>query len=472
MMPHQRLVLEIALELDPTTGLLVYRDVVLSLPRQQAKSTTLAVAMTLRCLSGPDQHVVYSSTTGQAAKDWLFDVYLKRLKESRFRDLFTVRGSTGHEQIQWSNGSTIGLAANTTKSGMGTTNNMVVLDEAYALDAKMEQNLRPTLITQPGSQLWICSTAGTPADSAYWLAKETKGREQVEANVRTGACYFNWSAPDDAPPGDAATWRACMPALGYSIQESDVAADFASFDVGEFSRAHLNRWVSAMHVAVVSANRWNALQDDRSEIDGPIVFAIDVARDRGHASIAAAGRRQDGQSWHIEVLESESGVSWLVPRLRQLVTRHDPVGVYVDAMSASLVPEIEASGVVVTPMNAATHAAAFAHFMETVADGSLHHRRDDYLAESLVAASTRPLGDGGKAWSRRGSNVNIDGLVACTLALWGAQIRQAPPTVYGPSDFSHLAVRASLARHERELVELEAQLAALDAFDAEEALLQ
>ena len=98
-------------------------------------------------------------------------------------------------------------------------------------------------------------------------------------------------------------------------------------------------------------------------------------------------------------------------------------------MTASFIPELEASGVAVEQLYSQAHASAFGFFVDAVAEGTLHHCADDELVQALTAANTRPLGDGGKAWSRRGSSVRIDGLVAITLALWGAQLRPPIPRV-------------------------------------------
>jgi hypothetical protein len=63
--------------------------------------------------------------------------------------------------------------------------------------------------------------------------------------VTEDACYFEWSAPEDADPTDPRTWRAAMPALGHTIAERTVAADLAVMPLEEFCRSHLNMWVDA-----------------------------------------------------------------------------------------------------------------------------------------------------------------------------------------------------------------------------------
>jgi len=89
-------VLDVALELDDA-GRLIYRDVTLSIPRQQGKSTLLLVLWVTRCLLWPDQRVVYTAQSGlDARKKWAGD-WLPLLAASPFaglRDWKVSRDST------------------------------------------------------------------------------------------------------------------------------------------------------------------------------------------------------------------------------------------------------------------------------------------------------------------------------------------------------------------------------------------
>jgi hypothetical protein len=75
------------------------------------------------------------------------------------------------------------------------------------------------------------------------------------------AAYFGYSAPDDAEPGDVATWYGCMPALGITVSEETVRADFGTMDLAEFRRAYLCQWpeVAKPGWEVISEDAWTAL---------------------------------------------------------------------------------------------------------------------------------------------------------------------------------------------------------------------
>ena len=70
------------------------------------------------------------------------------------------------------------------------------------------------------------------------------------------AAYFGYSAPDDADPADPATWYGCMPALGITVTEETVRADFGTMDLAEFRRAYLCQWPE------VAKPGWGVLSED------------------------------------------------------------------------------------------------------------------------------------------------------------------------------------------------------------------
>src|SRR5688500_14096669 len=85
--PWQREVADVALEYVWDTGLLAYREVDLTVPRQCGKSTLLRAVMVHRALRfGTPQMIVYSAQSGKAA-----------LKKFRDEHVLTLNASTFHK---------------------------------------------------------------------------------------------------------------------------------------------------------------------------------------------------------------------------------------------------------------------------------------------------------------------------------------------------------------------------------------
>ena len=97
------------------------------------------------------------------------------------------------------------------------------------------------MFTKPNAQLWRLSTAGT-AKSVYWRGRVDAGRTATDMGVSEGTAFLEWAASPEDDPTDPATWRAAMPAMGYSITEETVGKDLASMSLAQFKRSHLNLW--------------------------------------------------------------------------------------------------------------------------------------------------------------------------------------------------------------------------------------
>lgn len=422
-MAWQEQVLDVALEVDPKTGQLIYRTVILTVPRQSGKTTLLLVLILLRALGAPKQNIRYTAQTGSDARKKWMDDWLPMLTSSEFASQFKPRLTNGHEALIFKNGSHQGLVATTKKSGHGGTLDLAILDEAFAHpDARLEQALMPAMKTRRSPQLWVVSTAGTPEDSPYLWHKVEAGRQLVDAGVTRDVAYFEWSAAEDADPTDEATWWGCMPALGITTPLEAIHADLRGMEsLSEFRRADLNQWVTAMSDPVIPLETWNALVDPVSEALDPVTFGFDVTPDRARGAIAAAGVRSDGLR-HIEVVDHRSGTGWMAGRIRELVRDHRPTGVFCDPSgpAGSLIPDLEAAGVKVDTVNSSDHAKACGLLYDAALEKKIRHLGTPELVSALDGAVKRQLGDSW-AWSRRSSSVDISPLVAVTLALWGSQ---------------------------------------------------
>jgi hypothetical protein len=425
LMPWQRQVADVAMEIDPQTGRLAYGEVDLTTPRQSGKTTLELGVLVHRCRTWAASRALYSAQSRlHAHKKWE-DEHVAILKRSPFAGEFTVRYQRGDEAIRWANGSLHGITAPGEKAGHSEVLDLAVVDEAWAHgDARLEQGLSPTMVTRPQPQLWVVSTAGTYR-SAYLRGKVERGRARVAHGRHHGVAYFEWSAPEGADPADPATWWACMPALGRTVTQARIAAEFERLDLADFCRAYLNWFPSAIPAdwLVISEAAWRALADPRSEAIDPVAFAADVTPERSHAAIAVAGRRLDGLG-HGEVVDHRSGTGWVVPRLLELHQRWQPCAVVVDdtGPAGSLIAPLEAAGVEVVKPTAREAAHAAGDLFDAVTEATVRYVPRAALDAAVAGARHRPLGDGW-AWARKGLSVDICPLVALTLARWGHATR-------------------------------------------------
>ena len=227
--------------LEHEGGRLVYKDVDVSCPRQQGKSSLVLSLMIQRMLASAGQWVVYGAQSRLAARRRLLSVWWPRIRRSPLRDLFTLSKGTGQETLTAANGSLLTLLSIDEATAHGDVIDLGILDEGWSLDETAEQAIRPGMLTKPNAQLWRLSTAGT-AKSVYWRARVDAGRTAADMGVSEGTAFLEWAASPEDDPTDPATWRAAMPAMGYSITEETVGKDLASMSLAQFKRSHLNLW--------------------------------------------------------------------------------------------------------------------------------------------------------------------------------------------------------------------------------------
>jgi hypothetical protein len=436
LMPWQRQVADVALEVDPATGRLAYREVDLTTMRQQGKTTLELAVMVHRARRWAGSRMLYGAQDRIHARAKWEDDHVAALGRSPFVGEYRVRYQRGDEAIRWRNGSWHGITAPGEKAGHSDVLDLAVVDEAWAHEGtQIEQGVSPTMVTRPQPQLWVVSTAGTHR-STYLRGKVDAGRARVGAGHRSTVAYFEWSAVEGSDPGDPATWWGCMPALGHTVREETIAAEFERLDLADFCRAYLNWWPGEIPAdwQVIAEADWLALADAASAAVDPVAFAADVTPDRSAAAVAVAGVRLDGLG-HAEVVDHRPGTGWVVGRLVELADRWQPCAIVVDdtGPAGSLVAPLEAAELEVVKPTTRARAAADSGFYDAVVNGALRYVPRPALDAAVAGAAKRPLGDSW-AWARRGLSVDICPLVAVSLARWGhatrAHTHQREPSVY------------------------------------------
>ena len=258
LMPWQHEVNGTATELLPD-GRFAYRQVVIEVMRQQGKTVDLLSMMVARALRRPGTQIAYTAQTRLDARKRLLDTWWPVIERSKLRRLVEVRRGSGSEAYLFRNGSMLSLVSSTQVSGHGDSLDLGVIDEAWAQrDDHLEQAMRPAMMTRD-AQLWIVSAAGDEK-SEYFRAKVDDGRARAEMGVTADGCYIGYSFADDEDPGDPATWRRRMPALGITVTEETVRADYELMDLPEFRRAYGCQWpdVAKPGWDVIGEDAWGA----------------------------------------------------------------------------------------------------------------------------------------------------------------------------------------------------------------------
>ena len=422
-MPSQQHVLDVASEIDPATGLYFYRNVVLVDLRQAGKTSISRAKVTHRCLTDPGRPVLYTAQDRNHARRRLEKSFYNPLTKSPFASaLGKPRWAAGSEAVRFRNGSEIFIDAATKKdAGHGETLAEAHIDEAFAhQDARVEQSVSPMMVTVRGAQKWVLSAAGD-GDSTFLWGKVEAGRARCESGIHGRTAYFEYSAPVDADRDDPATWLACHPAIGYTIDLETLQAEHDEMGEAEFNRAYLGWWPSSkVRPWVIPAASWNdcAIPADQVDWDGEPVWSVDVSPDRDSSAIGFAARTPGARAW-LEVVAHEPGTGWVVPHLVKLRESFGGMVVAIDGSgpAGALQPDLEEAGFTVRRLNLREKVDACGALSDDVLAGKVLHGGDTNLDAALASAAKRKSGDA-FVWSRGISLDDITPLYVVTLALF------------------------------------------------------
>nr|DAQ55670.1 MAG TPA: Large Terminase [Bacteriophage sp.] len=428
LMPWQKQVLDVALELNPLDpGAWRYPVVVVTVPRQAGKSFLIRVVMVDRMMNYNRHEILMTAQTGKdARKRW--KQIVAGLSADKKTEYFSVRSSQGSEALTYkARGSFIAPFAPTPKSIHGDSLHLVTVDEAWAFDSEsgvaLETAINPTQLTVKDSQLWIVSTKGTSA-SAYLNELIRRGRESVN-DPNASMAYFEWSADETEADKDPYSDETLSfhPAVGYT-QSLDKIRSMAGSDLAAWRRSFLNL-ETVTDESVIDMQIWDQLEgptETRKPLSPSRVhIAFDVANDRSAASIAAAWKSTVDGTLITQLLRTAPGVDWLPDAIRKLAAA-GYAGIYCDSSGPTRTfhKDLTDENLNVQALSTYEYATACQLFLDRARSGDLMHDGNPETRDALASALLKPL-SGVMAFDARKSPEPIDALRSTAIALWAAQ---------------------------------------------------
>jgi len=423
LMPWQADFADVLGEYDPDTGIPYYGTAFFTVPRQSGKTLLLLAWCLRRCMSQPNQRVVWSGQTGKDARDKWTDELFPMITASKLDRVMKALGrGVGAEKIELQNGSIIRLVSNSDKAGHGKTNHGSAEDEIFAdTDNWREQAFGPSMLTVPDSQTLKTSTAGD-AKSTIYNSLRLAGRNAVMEGKDSGLCYLEYSCADDWDYLDESTYRLHMPAVGHTVSEKSIKKAINGMLLDPTKgpegvlRAYGNIPAGAGSGAVIPLVVWQRVCRPDVQVEGSgLVLGVAVSNDRSSSSIAVADR-----SGRVELIDAQGGTGWVVDRANELAKKWrakvvldsgGPAGALADSIKRC------------TAMNSSQVIKSTGAFFDAVVEmNGITVRADPLLDAAVDGAVKKEVGDR-FVWSRVASTEDITPLEAVTLA-W-AEARHA-----------------------------------------------
>jgi hypothetical protein len=434
LMPWQRYVADVALELDPADpGRWRYPVVVVTVPRQSGKTTLMRAVAVDRALAKPNQLIFTTAQTGKDAGERWKDL-ADQVMRSPMRARTKMYRGAGAQSIILPNRSKVRAFAPTPTSIHGYTPHLVMIDEAWAFDEARGDELiaaiNPAQITLPDRQLWIVSTKGDQ-DSAFLDRYLDVGRLAV-GDPRASVAYFEWAAPDDAPPYDPITLN-FHPAVGHTITQDDLLAQADAVSRGVWERAFLNRATRASET-IIDLDAWDGLAAEQTPPHPrDLSLGYDVAHDSSAASIWAAWRDADGVL-NVREFATGPGVRWLVGAIQEVQPRPRRPFIADDGGPVRQVTdELRRLNVPVETLPARDYSTASSTFLRLAREKAIRHDGSEGIREAWRVAATKLLA-GQVAFDPAKSAGPIDHLRAAAAAVRG--LDHAAPSAGKPVIYS------------------------------------
>jgi len=450
LLPHQQYMADVLGEVDPRTGIRIYREGYITLPRQGGKTTFLMSFKSHRALDCQEPQLTqFAAQDGiEAKKRWLAQA--KLIKKSALGSRLVPGSPTttnGKEVFEWDNGSTEIPLSGSEGSGHGDTVNLGLITEAWAhKDSRYTDTIQPAMNADPSAQLLAESTAGT-ATSLYWNAQIPELRARMDADPREltqgRIALFDWSFADDDDISSPDTWRRRIPQLGTPLlrfEEVQHAWRNATTPkkIRAFKRGYGNLpdMGAGEEGSVFGDDAWLNSGTD-SSIVGARAFTLDIAPDRSWSSVAWGGLNERNVM-QAELVKHERSTHWVLPFFGDLFARNPraPRRVYVVSVggqAALMAPQFDKADIEMIVLPRAEYAAACAQYFDGITEETgatiVHRRRGqldlDVAVGGAAWSTTQP-----RVWDPGKSLTVISPLVATSIAPWAFNLEVERTSAY------------------------------------------
>jgi hypothetical protein len=435
LLPWQLELLQLAGEVDPTTGRMRYEQVLVVVPRRAGKSLAALCNLLRVIFSGRGRRGWYTAHRREVGAALWRDEWFPMVDASPLARVVDTRRSNGSEALSVRRlASTVRLFAPDGQALRSQNADCVVVDEAreFTVDqgALLEGAVAPAQALPKRRQRWVVSNAGG-LHSSWLKAKRDAAMAALELGEPTRTAFYEWSAPPDAADEDPAVWAAAHPRIGHGLQLEALAADLELIGADRFRIEYLGIW-PRLDTASPLADAWAAGARPQVALADPVWLAVELDTDRLYSCVVAAGwsRAEPGRV-ALELVDRRPHGPWLLPRLAQLVADHEPAGLVFDrggplASEAAGLADLETQ---VVEARTDLVAASAGGFHDRVLAGEVTHPTDEVLDLAVTAGERRPAG-GSTVYRRMSAAVvDVGPLIASSLAVYQLTAPQRPPEV-------------------------------------------
>ena len=401
-------------------GRLRYRQVVVSLGRQNGKSLLAAIlglwgllahqksgAQVLSLASSSDQaRIIYSRV--------LFVIQSNPFLAKRFKKATEQRGivtadGTGRYDVKAAKESAL----------QGIPISLCLFDELHLAKPGMwSAAVLGTSQRQDGLVIGITTAGDQNSETLLDLYRSGKNAAGGDPELERFG-FFLWTAPENAPVTDPDAIRAANPSVAAGrIHIDQVISDLKTLPEHEARRYRLNQFISGTAASWIPSDIFRKQGGKVSPAQTGGVFAVDITKNWGHATVTYAHENNG-------VHETEIVRSFVTPTegqlydyLVELNQRYNPKAIALDDRQLpGLGKRLKMSGLPVWQLWTKEMSAACSAVYAMFSTGTARHANDPLLIVQSPNGITKYTGE---TWlvSRKESQGDIDALMATIMALY------------------------------------------------------
>lgn len=429
---------ELELMLAREGGSPACRTLCITKPRQNGKSFAGRLYAVIMGMAG--KKVLYTCHNGSTTRKMFqfLSALANRASDVRKRldpALPFVR-SAGNEGIYFANGGCIEFQTRTNSGALGTTYDVIVVDEAQELTYEQLEVIKPTTIAAESGepQMVYVGTPPGPKSAGDVFADY---HEQAHAGDTPGLWWLEWSATE--VPADMTDEKAvmslaykCNPAMGYRIKPANMLDAIRRFRSrpDSFARMYLCWWTPQQTVkGVIDPQAW-ADGTVKTEPSGKKAFGVKVSADGVTAAVCVATLSPAGVP-HVELAYYENISAIGLVGIADMVERNADKIAYtvIDGKGAAevLVETLKGRGIHPRSYGRASTSDAVAAntmLLNATRERALTHLEDPVLTDAATTSTRRSIGHSG-GFGFEGEHATA--LEAAALAVWAVRTTNRDP---------------------------------------------
>jgi phage terminase large subunit-like protein len=400
-------------------GRLRYRQVVISVGRQNGKSLLAAILGLYGLLmheTGP-QVISLASSTDQANIVYSRVNYVinqNPFLRKRFKRATETRGI-----VTADNGGRYDVKAAKEAALQGIPMSLCLFDELHLAKSGMwGAAILGTSQRKDGIVIGITTAGDQSSETLINLYKSgTAAANGANDLERFG--FFLWTAPDNAPIDDPVAIMAANPSVAAGrIPVEQVISDLKTIPEHEARRYRLNQFISGTAVSWLPGNLFKAATGRGATNMQAGVFAVDISKNWEHATIAFANDNGDLQETELVSSLVAPTEQQLFNEITSLYGKFSPRAIALDDRQLpNLAKRLKSVGIPVWQLWTKEMSAACSAVFAMFSTGTVRHNNDPLLVAQMPNGVSKYTGE---TWliSRKESHGEIDALMATVMALY------------------------------------------------------